>query len=199
MRVFNDGTAPLVLSSAAVGGANADDFIAEAGGCLAPVAPSSSCVLRVRFAPQAAGARAATLEIASNDAASPLAVTLGGTAAPVLPAPQGPAGPAGPEGPGGPKGDPGAAGPLPVMTCRASVADGRTRTTCATRLLAPVPTLGGPARATLIRRGQAVARGTFTRDRQLQLVAARPVAAGTYTLRLVRGSLVRRVAVTVTS
>lgn len=86
LTVSSTGTAPLVIASALVGGANAADFtlVAPAAGTadcrnLASVASGSSCVYRVRFAPAAAGARTATLTLTDNAAGSPVAIALSGT------------------------------------------------------------------------------------------------------------------------
>jgi alpha-tubulin suppressor-like RCC1 family protein len=106
-------TAAVHVRRLAVTGADADDFLVAGDGCAGEdLAPGASCSAKVRFAPSAAGARAATL-VARSDAAEgdALAVALSGSgAAP----PQGPAGADGPRGPAGADGPPGprgAAGP----------------------------------------------------------------------------------------
>jgi hypothetical protein len=81
ITVINTGNAPLTISGLTFGGAAANDFLVGSSSCGGSVAASASCQLTVRFAPSASGARAATLEIASDDPASPLAVQLSGTGA----------------------------------------------------------------------------------------------------------------------
>ena len=79
VTVTNSGQAPLVLSSAALAGANSGDYVLG-GTCAAnlSIAVNSNCSLTVRFAPTALGARTASIAIASN--ASPVAISLNGTA-----------------------------------------------------------------------------------------------------------------------
>jgi len=100
----------------AVTGAGADDFLVVADDCAGTdLSPGDSCTAKVRFAPSAIGARAATF-VARSDSAdgASLSVALSGSgAAP----PQGPAGadgppgPAGAQGPTGPSGAAGVTGP----------------------------------------------------------------------------------------
>ncbi len=79
LTITNAGQQDLSLSGLSFSGANPGDFIVGANGCLGPVAPGESCRLSVAFAPQAAGSRSATLQIATNDYAnSPLQVPLSG-------------------------------------------------------------------------------------------------------------------------
>ena len=79
LKVSNSGSAPLVISGVQTGGADPGDFLLR-DLCQQPVAPGSSCQLKVRFAPQATGSRTATLTVLSNaPAAAP--VTLRGTGA----------------------------------------------------------------------------------------------------------------------
>ncbi len=78
-RVDNTGDAALRVSNVTVGGADAGQFQLVGESCTAaPVAPGASCAARVRFAPEGAGARAATLRVASNDAAGVVSATLTG-------------------------------------------------------------------------------------------------------------------------
>jgi len=78
VTVTNTGTANLQVTSATATGANAGDFTL-ANTCANPVAPSATCTVTVSFTPSAVGARSATLQVASNDPASPLAIALSGT------------------------------------------------------------------------------------------------------------------------
>ena len=71
----NSGSALLTLGPVAVGGANAGDF-ALAGDCTAgrQLAPAASCTLSLSFTPAAAGARSASVSIASDAVGSPHAL-----------------------------------------------------------------------------------------------------------------------------
>lgn len=80
LEVSNSGSAPLVISGVQTGGADPGDFLLD-DLCQQPVAPGSSCQLGVRFAPQARGARAATLSVVSNAPTAPPAVALAGIGA----------------------------------------------------------------------------------------------------------------------
>jgi Abnormal spindle-like microcephaly-assoc'd, ASPM-SPD-2-Hydin len=65
VSVGNSGTATLLIGSVKADGANASEF--QVSGCAgANVAPGSDCVVNVRFAPTADGARDATLLIADD-------------------------------------------------------------------------------------------------------------------------------------
>ena len=82
VTVSNSGTAPLLLGSLSLGGAQAADFQFAAGSTCAAggsVAASSSCSVRIAFAPAAAGARSASLSITHNAGGSPASVALDGT------------------------------------------------------------------------------------------------------------------------
>jgi hypothetical protein len=75
VRVRNAGTTPLVISSVTVTG----DFTQQ-NECVKTLAPGSSCEIKVRFKPTAAGARSGELVIGSNATGSPQAVKLAGNA-----------------------------------------------------------------------------------------------------------------------
>jgi hypothetical protein len=77
----NTGTAPLTLSSLAMGGANASDFTASSPVSLpAAIAPGSQITLSVGFDPSAPGARSATLSVTTDDPFTPVRhVLLSGT------------------------------------------------------------------------------------------------------------------------
>jgi uncharacterized repeat protein (TIGR01451 family) len=81
LKVTNNGTAPLVISSLTFVGAEAQDFVITSDRCLRAIDAGDSCTLSVSFAPRGEGARAAKLQIASNDAKSPARVPLSGTGA----------------------------------------------------------------------------------------------------------------------
>jgi hypothetical protein len=114
------------VNGARVMGADPDDFLVSSDGCAGVplgAGPTPSCSIGVRFAPTAAGPRAATLMV-STETNGVVLIPLGGqgTDAPVgVAGPAGPAGPAGTDGkagatgPAGPQGKQGARGPRGPM------------------------------------------------------------------------------------
>lgn len=68
-----------MISGVLLGGAHPDDFLIG-DRCQQPVAAGSSCEVGVRFAPEAQGARSATLTLLSNATIVPHVVTLSGGA-----------------------------------------------------------------------------------------------------------------------
>ena len=77
----NGGDAPLVIRSAAISGSNAGDFFIGSIALPDTVAAGDSLQIPIRFAPVAAGIRAATLSISDNDPSLPGAtISLSGTA-----------------------------------------------------------------------------------------------------------------------
>jgi hypothetical protein len=182
VTVSNSGTEPLSVTSLSYTGADPGDFVAY--GCPGVVDPGSSCQIDVRFAPQAQGARSATLDIATTDPAHPtLAVSLSGTGGPL---PQGPPGQTGAAGP---------AGEIELVTCK-SVKKKVTKTVkhkrktvtvteqqCTTKLISGTVkfTAAATARVSLTRGRVTYATGTIAAGR-LILTARRRVAAGRYML-----------------
>jgi virginiamycin B lyase len=80
LTVTNSGQQPLNLTDLTYTGANPSDFSVTSNSCENAIAPQASCQLTVQFAPQAEGARSASLNIYSDDwANSPMAVALTGT------------------------------------------------------------------------------------------------------------------------
>ncbi len=78
LRIRNSGGLPLADISASVSGANASDFIISQPASI--VASNDSTTLQVTFAPRSAGAKSATLQIASNDPdENPFRIALSGT------------------------------------------------------------------------------------------------------------------------
>jgi hypothetical protein len=126
VTLTNNGSAPLVVSSAVIGGANHGDYLLD-DQCQQPVAAGDSCSIGVRFAPQTQGASSATLTIQTNAVTQPVPVTLSGTGGPLPQGPKGDTGPqgapgaAGAQGPPGPQGPPGRPGRLEVVTCQITV------------------------------------------------------------------------------
>ncbi|MGH2769425.1 MAG: choice-of-anchor D domain-containing protein [Actinomycetota bacterium] len=80
VTLTNQGTGNLTVSSVDVGGANAGDFAVTGDSCRGTtVAPAGSCTVQVAFTPAGAGARSASLSIASNAAGGSPSVALSGT------------------------------------------------------------------------------------------------------------------------
>jgi hypothetical protein len=67
------------LTGFAFGGANPGDFVQTATSCAGSLASGAACTASVSFAPAAAGARAATLNITDTTITSPQVVSLSGT------------------------------------------------------------------------------------------------------------------------
>jgi hypothetical protein len=77
--VRNDGSTPLDLSTVAIVGADLDQFALAGDECTGEtLAPGAECLVRVRFTPDSAGAKAAKLRIGSDSGA--FVATLAGTA-----------------------------------------------------------------------------------------------------------------------
>lgn len=80
VTMTNSGSAPLVISSTSLGGADAGDFHVNSDGCGgATVAPGASCTAMVTFAPSATGARTAQIAFTDNASGSPHTAFLTGT------------------------------------------------------------------------------------------------------------------------
>lgn len=75
LTVTNNGSAPLVVSGVLLGGSDPGDFLVG-DRCQLPIAAGASCQVGVRFSPQAAGARSATLTLLTNAAHAPAPVPL---------------------------------------------------------------------------------------------------------------------------
>ncbi|MGH2720853.1 MAG: choice-of-anchor D domain-containing protein [Actinomycetota bacterium] len=81
VTVSNASGAPVAITSAAVAGGNAQDFLEASDACSgATLAPGASCNMAVSFLPTAAGLRSAQLVV--TNAVSPLTVPLSGTGTP---------------------------------------------------------------------------------------------------------------------
>jgi phospholipase C len=79
VTLTNTGSAPLLISIIAIGGANAADFSQTANTCGASLNPGASCTVTVAFTPKARGTRTASLNFTDNAPNSPQAVPLTGT------------------------------------------------------------------------------------------------------------------------
>jgi hypothetical protein len=78
VTLTNSGTAPLSLTSVAIGGTNPGDF-AQTNNCPATLMVNATCTVNVTFAPTAAGARSATLTFTDNAPSVTQSVALSGT------------------------------------------------------------------------------------------------------------------------
>ena len=78
VTITNCGTAPLVISSVTVTGANASDFIVVSSTC-STVATGATCVVGLEFAPSASGSRSASLSFVDNSTGSPHLLPLVGS------------------------------------------------------------------------------------------------------------------------
>jgi hypothetical protein len=143
VTVTNTGLGPLVVTGLMFGGADPEDFLITSNGCLGPISGGSSCTVGVGFAPQAQGARSASLLIASNDPNGTASVTLSGTGGQL---PQGPPAQTGRTGATGATGATGLQGPvgkIELVVChkvtkRTTTKGHRHKTTvqtCSTRLV----------------------------------------------------------------
>lgn len=83
--VVNTGTAPLIITSATIAGANAASF-SPSNTCATPVAPNANCSVSITFSPVSAGTLSATLKVADNAAGSPQTLALNGTGLAAVPA-----------------------------------------------------------------------------------------------------------------
>ena len=80
LQIGNIGSLALVLGSVVASGSQPSDF-GIAGDCTDGLVmpPGGTCYIDLMFTPGSAGSRTATLNVTSNDAASPLVVSLSGT------------------------------------------------------------------------------------------------------------------------
>ncbi|HEY3488655.1 MAG TPA: choice-of-anchor D domain-containing protein [Candidatus Deferrimicrobiaceae bacterium] len=81
VTVSNSGNANLAVGKLTLGGANATEFGLQNDRCSSQtLAPAATCTVQVVFTPSSAAAKAATLAIPSNDAATPnVGVSVSGT------------------------------------------------------------------------------------------------------------------------
>ncbi|HWF74310.1 MAG TPA: choice-of-anchor D domain-containing protein [Solirubrobacteraceae bacterium] len=81
ITVTNTGTAPLIITSATLGGANPGDFAVMNDSCAGhTIAAGSSCIAQVTFASATVGGRGAALAFTDNASGSPHTVFLTGAA-----------------------------------------------------------------------------------------------------------------------
>lgn len=196
LTVSNTGQRKLSITGLSFTGADPEDFIVGANSCLGSVAPGESCQLTIGFAPQAQGARSATLELASTDFAnSPLAVALSGTGGTLPQEPVGPEGATGATGSQGSAGLPGPPGPpgkVELITCKTVTKKAKGRRhqirQCRGRLVSGTVDFATPGgdRVTLSRGNVVYAEGARVPlgggRWQLLVADARPLHRGPYTL-----------------
>ncbi len=203
ITISNEGGNPLKISAAkfvnfspGLPTDHPQDFLIDASSCLSQVAFEESCQLIVRFSPQAQGTRTATLQVASNAAASPTVVTVMGTGGTLPQGPSGAPGQSGATGQNGPAGAAGKQGPTAVYVCHRRKGRGKFVIACFVRILSAPHALTS---ATLTRGGVVYARtapGAITAGQQLVLKARRRVSAGRYTLILISKSATTKQTIT---
>ena len=103
VTITNNGSAPLEVRGFEFTGTDPDDFFIGSDTCGAGILEGQDCVVKVRFAPQADGARSASLTALTNASTDP-DISLTGTAGPL------PTGPTGETGATGETGETGATG-----------------------------------------------------------------------------------------
>jgi virginiamycin B lyase len=208
LSITNTGQNDLTIGGLSFSGADASDFLIGSNTCLAAVAPGESCQVTVSFAPQAQGARSASLQIVTNDVPnSPLTVTLSGTGGSLPAGATGPAGPAGPTGATGPRGP---AGKVELVTCKTVTkkvrGHRRKLQKCTARLVSKtVKFTAAAASAKLSRASHVVASGVSVAAgggvTELLLADEKPLRRGGYTLsvRSLRGGrwMVHRTTITI--
>ena len=79
LTVTNPGTVAVNFSGIGVFGANPGDFAIQTNTCGAALAASTNCTVGITFAPQASGARSATLSFTDDGGGSPQVVALQGS------------------------------------------------------------------------------------------------------------------------
>jgi hypothetical protein len=194
----NDGGTQLSMTPT-ISGANPDDFLITSNTCGVPLIGPQLCVVTVRFSPQAAGARSATLTIADYPGNALAAVALTGSGGAL---PTGPTGATGPSGPKGATGPQGPAGQIELVVCTTKTkthytGHGRHRkkhTTkqqqCSTKLVSGTVkfTIDGDTSASISRADVVYASGSAVKTRggrvTLRLHARRAIPGGRYTLTL---------------
>jgi hypothetical protein len=78
VTLTNVGTTTLSITSMAIIGTNAGDFV-QTHTCGSSLAAGASCSISVKFKPAAKGSRTAAVSVTDNAAGSPHKVTLSGT------------------------------------------------------------------------------------------------------------------------
>lgn len=193
VTVTDTGSGPLEISGLTFAGTDPADFVIVYDSCLGQIAANASCVVGVNFAPQAEGARSATLQIASNDPTSPASVPLSGIGGQL---PQGPAGSTGATGATGaigatgPKGAQGQPGKVELVLCTKIKKRKRTVERCTTKLVSGVVKFTSADVSASVSRGKdlyATGLAVRTGAGHWRLILTRrlhPLGVGRYTLTL---------------
>jgi hypothetical protein len=84
VTVKNTGTAPLHISSVALGGANGNEFSFSDPTCNSSIPVSGSCTIALAFMPSSVGAHAASLTLTDDAPDSPQVLTIKGMANPAF-------------------------------------------------------------------------------------------------------------------
>jgi hypothetical protein len=131
VSITDAGAGPVQIGHASLAGADPADFVVVADSCSGAVlAASDACSVRLRFAPTQTGSRAASLDVPTDEAGSPLQVSLSGVGGAAA------AGPIGPVGSPGPVGPRGKAGEVRIVTCTIVKSPGhKPKKKCTTRLV----------------------------------------------------------------
>jgi hypothetical protein len=134
--IADSGPGPVQIGQVTLAGADPEDFAVIADSCSGAVlASTEKCAVVLRFAPIQTGSRAASLDVPTDHAGSPLQLPLSGTGGSAPAGSGGPAGPAGPTGATGPRGSEGKAGKTKVITCTTVKSPGhKSRKTCTSRV-----------------------------------------------------------------
>ena len=66
VKLTNSGTAPLTITSVALDGANAGDFVLDPGTCTGTLALGADCTMQVQFKPTATGLRVANINVTDD-------------------------------------------------------------------------------------------------------------------------------------
>jgi hypothetical protein len=180
----NEGNLPLTIGGFSLGGPDGDQFLTGTDTCRQTIAPGASCVLQVRFAPQAPGNASATLSALTNAPENPVTALTGIASAPAV-GPPGPPGPAGPTGATGQTGPRGPAGKNAKVTCRVKKSGVKTKVTCKVKLAKPKSNASVAWRLT--RRQRTVAHGVARARNgriRLDLPGADRLPPGRYVLHL---------------
>ena len=166
VTITNSDDYPLEISRVRTSGLNRGEFIIVGDTCAGEtVVASGSCEVLVRFAPDAAGPRSASLEIRDNGSALLLSVPLSGTGGSL---------------PVGPRGRP---GKNARVTCTVRK-NSRTRVSVTCRVRYPSQS-SSQVSWSLSRNGKVFSRGkTRARNGALALPRASKLRAGRYVLRL---------------
>jgi hypothetical protein len=192
LTVTNNGSATLIVGGVLLSGSNPGDYLIDNHQCLGGVAPGASCVIGVRFDPQAAGASSATMTVVTNAPTAPVVVSLSGTGGSL------------PQGATGPQGPPGPAGKIELVTCKTVIKHHHKVHRCKGKLVSGTVNFtatGKLVHATVSRGGVMYASGESVPaaggGSTLVLKDRRRLRRGSYTLTLRSREVVRRITIAI--